>query len=187
MYAVSPGVLETVPDACIDAAKNAIDWLIQQSLMPSNLRDVTFLKKVPSSRAIPELQRQTEKRPNEGTNGVLSPPPKRQTKGTTGAVDADDDRIPATQRVHNLCQSMGLNPPRYELTLADPRVNYVFDGYPDFGDDADSFPEDLGRIFGVAGTNNAKQEIAEKVLVHLREMHQKRAAELQLLSESTGS
>lgn len=155
--------------------------------MPSNLRDVTFLKKSPSSRALPGLQGQPEKRPNEGTNGVLSPPPKRQTKGTAGAVDADDDGQSATKRVRDLCQSMGLNPPGYKLTPTDPRVNYVFDGYPDFGVDADSFPEDLGRITGVAGTNNAKQEIAKKLLVHLREMYQKRAAELQLLSESTGS
>lgn len=187
MYAVSPAVIEAVPDACIDAAKCAIDWLIQQSLMPSNLRDVTFSKKLPSARALPERQGQPAKRPNEGTNGVLSPPPKRQTKGTNGAADADDDSVPATQRVHNLCQSMGLNPPRYELTVADPRANFVFDGYPDFGDDSDSLPEGLGRITGVAGRDNAKQEIAEKLLVHLREMHQKRAAELQLLSESTGS
>lgn len=174
-------------DAKQYAAKYAIDWLIQQSLMPSNLRDVTFLKQVPSARALHDLQGQPEKRPSEGTNGVLSPPPKRQTQGTNGAVDVDDNSLSATQRVHDLCQSMGLKPPRYELTLADPRVNYVFDGYPDFGDDADSFPEDLGRITGVAGRDNAKQEIAEKVLPCLRDMHQNRAAEFQLISESTGS
>lgn len=188
MYAVSPEVMETLPNAPVDAARCAIDWLIKKSLMPSNLRDVAFPKKHLSvARVFPELQSQPEKRPNEGTNGVLSPPPKRKTKGTNGAVDVDDDRLPATQRVQTLCHSMGLKAPRYELTPTDPRVNYIFDGHPDFGDDGDNFPEDLGRVTGVDGKDNAKQQIAERLLAHLRGMHQERMAAFEFVSGSTAS
>lgn len=188
MHAIPSGMIKkTVSDACIDAAKYAIDWLIKQSLMPSNLKDVTFLKNSPATRAIPALQKQPEKRPNEGPNGVLSPPPKRKTNGTTGVVDVDDESLPATQRVQALCHRMGLNAPKYVLNPADPRVNYVFNGYPDFGDDEGSFPEDLGRIEGVSGRDNARQEIAEQVLAHLYGEYQERAADFQLLSESNGS
>lgn len=82
---------------------------------------------------------------------------------------------------------MGLKAPTYVLTPADPRVNYVFNGYPDFGDDEGTFPEDLGRVTGVSGRDSARQEIADLVLAHLRGLHQERAAEFQLLAESIGS
>lgn len=182
MYAVPPGLIETVPDACADAAKCAIDWLVKQSLMPSNMQDVAF-----SKNALPVLQSQPEQRPNEWTNGVLSsPPPKRKTKGTTGAVGVDDNSIPATQRVQTLCHSLGLKAPRYELTPTDPRVNHVFDGRPDFGDDCDGFPEDLGRVTGVAGKDDARQQIAEQLLAYLRGMYRERKAAFELVSGSAG-
>lgn len=125
------------------------------------------------------MQSQSAKRPSEGTNDVLSPPPKRKTKGTNGTVDVEDDNLPATQRVSVLCQSMSLRAPSYRVTPADPRVNYVFNGYPDFGDDEDSFgfPEGLGQITNVCGKDAAKQEIAEKLLPHLLKMYRERTAQ----------
>lgn len=156
--------------------------------MPSNLQDVTFPKThLPPPRPLPVLQSQPAKRPNEDTSGGLTPLPKRKTKGTAGVVYMGDDSLPATQRVQTLCHSMGISAPTYVLTNTDPRVNYIFDGHPDFGDDSDHFPEDLGHITGVPGKDSAKQEIAEILLQHLMKMHQERAAEYEGLTKSTGS
>ncbi|KAL1871349.1 hypothetical protein Daus18300_004715 [Diaporthe australafricana] len=175
-------------DAKQYAAKCAIEWLISQSLMPSNLQDVTFPKShLPPPRPLPVLQSQPAKRPNEDTNGGHTPPPKRMTKGTTGVVAVDDDSLPATQRVQALCHSMGLKAPSYNLTNSDPRVNYIFDGRPDFGDDSDNFPEDLGHVTHVLGKDSAKQEIAEILLKHLMKMHQERRAEYEGFTTSTSS
>ncbi|KAJ0109252.1 rrna-processing protein efg1 [Diaporthe amygdali] len=175
-------------DAKQYAAKCAIDWLITQSLMPSNLQDVTSPKQqLPFPRPLPIQASQSAKRPNDGTNGVLSPPPKRKTKGTNGAVDVDDNSLPATQRVTTLCHSMKLRAPTYRLTNSDPRANYIFDGYPDFGEDSDEFPEDLGKVTGVAGKDGARQEIAELVLEHLLVMHRERTEKYEMLSKVTGS
>lgn len=170
----------------VDAAQCAIDWLDKKFLLPSYLRDEAFPQgSLPAAGPLPILESQPQpiKRPSESTNGVISPPPKRKTKGTNGAVDVEDENLPATQRVQTLCHKLGLNAPRYVLTSADSRVNYLFNGHPDFGDDEDDFPEGLGRVTGVAGKENARQEIAELVLTYLRKLYQERAAQH---AESTG-
>lgn len=167
-------------DNRLDAAKCAIDWLDKKFLLPSYLREEAFPQSSSPAAGplpIPESQPQPIKRPSESTNGVLSPPLKRKTKGTNGTVDVEDEDLPATQRVQALCHRMGLNAPRYDLTPADPRVNYLFNGHPDFGDDEVDFPEGLGRVTRVAGKENARQEIAELVLAHLREVYRERAAQ----------
>lgn len=170
----------------VDAAQCAIDWLDKKFLLPSYLREEAFPQSsLPATGPLPILESQPQpiKRPSESTNGVISPPPKRKTKGTNGSVDVEDESLPATQRVQTLCHKLGLKAPRYDLTSADPRVNYLFNGYPDFGDDEDDFPEGLGRVTGVAGKENARQEIAELVLAHLRKLYRERAAQH---SELTG-
>lgn len=205
-------------DAFIDAAKCAVDWLIKQSLMPSNLEGVTFQKrqfsaarplshlkkqsetqsetqseippeKQPETQPETQPEKQPEKRSNEG-DSVPSPPPKRMAKETntsTGIAEVDDENLPATQRVQALCHSMKLGAPTYILILADPSVDNVFNGHPDFGDDEDSFPEDLGWVEGVTGKENAKKEIAKKLLVHLLDLYQKRVAELESHTGTTSS
>lgn len=189
MYYIPSRVIKPVPDACVDAAKCAIEWLIQQSLMHPNLQDVAVPKVLSPAQALADLQRQPEKRPNEGTNGVLSPPHKRKANGTTGTgiAEVDDENLPATQRVQALCHGMKLGTPTYILILADPSVNNVFDGHPDFGDDEDSFPEDLGRVEGVTGKEKARQEVAKKVFVHLLGMFKERMAERVLHAGTTSS
>jgi hypothetical protein len=174
MYALLPAVLRPVPDALVDAAKCAIDWLDKRSLLSSDLRGFAFPKDT-----LPVLQDQPVKRPSEGSNGVLSPPPKRKTKGTTGIVDVEDDSLPATQRVSMLCQSMSLKAPTYVLTHADPSIPFIYNGHPDFGDDEDSFdlPEGLGQITGVTGKDGAKREMAEQLLPHLLRMYRERTAD----------
>lgn len=138
-----------------------------------------------------QSEKQPEKRSNKGDNGVSSPPAKRVAKETTntstGIAEVDDEHLPATQRVQALCHVMKLGAPTYILILADPSVNNVFDGHPDFGDDEDSFPEDLGRVEGVTGKENAKKEIAKKVLVYLLDLYQKRVAELESHTGTTSS
>ena len=152
--------------------------------MPFNLRFLAF-----PQQPLPEIQNESAKRPSEGTNGVVSPPPKRKAKGTTGPVDVDDDSLPATQRVQALFHGMGLKAPSYVLTPADERVNYIFNGHPDFGDDEDTFgfDEDLGRITRVSGRDNAKQQIAEKLLPRLLEMRQERKEFFESHLRSTGT
>lgn len=164
----------------LDAAQCAIDWLDKKFLLPSYLREEAFPQgSLPAAGPLPILESQPQpiKRPSESTNGVPSPPPKRRTKGTNGTVDIEDENLPATQRVQALCHSMGMKAPRYDLTSADSRVNYLFNGYPDFGDDEHDFPEDLGRVTGIAGRENARQEIAVLVLTYLRNLYRERAAQ----------
>lgn len=194
MYVVPPGVIEPVSNARADAAKCALDWLDKKSLLPFHLGQMVFGQSyVPTAGPFPVLQKQSQqaKRPSEGTNGVLSPPPpppKRRAQEIPGAVDDDDDaNLPATDRVRNLCPKLGLKVPIYRIALTDPNITTVFDGYPDFGDDEGSIPEDLGRVTGITGKANTKQAVSEKVLVYLVDLHHKRAAEMQLVSESTGS
>lgn len=184
MYALPPAVIRPVPNVLLDAAKCAIDWLDKKSLLPSNLRYFAF-----PQGTLPVLQSQPAKLSSEDTNGVLLPPPKRKAKGTTGTVDVNDDSLPATQRVSTLCQSMGLTAPSYKLTHADSSLNYLYDGYPDFGDDEDSFnlPEGLGRITGVCGKDMAKQEMAEQLLPHLLSMYRERMADWESHSVSIHS
>lgn len=192
MYVVPPRVTEHVSNARVDAAKCALDWLDKKSLLPSHLRRMAFHQSnVPTTGPLSVLQNQNQqaKRPSEVTNGVLSPPPpKRKATGTNGVVDDDDAAgLTAIERVKNLCPKLGLRAPIPRATLADPNVTNVFDGYPDFGDDEGSFPEDLGRVTGVTGEANTKLAVSEKVLVYLLDLYQKREAELQLLQESIGS
>lgn len=165
---------EAVPDPDVDAAKCAIQWLDSKSLFPSSLRSLAFPEE-----SLPVLRNQPAKRPSEGSNGVLSPPPKRKTQETTGTADGGGDETPvpkrATESVSTFCQSMGLTAPKYVITRA-PTGNCIFNGYPDFGDDEDSFdfPEGLGRVEGVAGKDNTKLRMAEQLLPYILKMYRER-------------
>jgi hypothetical protein len=176
--------MRPVADALPVAAKCAIDWLDQNSLLPFDTQHFA----TPQG-TLPVLQSQPTKRSSEGTNGTVSPPPKRKAKGTAGVVDVNDESLPATQRVSTLCQRMGLTAPSYKITHSDSSLNHIYDGYADFGDDEDSIglPEGLGRVTGACGKHMAKQMMAEQVLPHILSMYRVRTADYESHSESTRS
>ncbi|KAG8156685.1 hypothetical protein KVR01_013476 [Diaporthe batatas] len=161
-------------DAKQYAAKCAMEWLAKHGLLPPHLR-----LPVAPQETLAVLQSQPPKRPNEGSNGVLSPAPKRKPTGTNFTVDVNDDSPSAAQRVSMLCQSMGLQAPSYKLTPAHEGINFIYNGYVDFGQDEDAFdlPEDVGQIAGVMGKDTARQDMAEQLLPHLLKMYRERCGE----------
>jgi hypothetical protein len=104
--------------------------------------------------------------------------------GAGGAgVDPEDDTLPATQRVMEMCRRLDLLPPTYRLTAAGPTGSGVWDGVPDFGRDSMEVPEGLGIVKGVFGKAKAKEMMAEEVLRWLLEKDEQLERELDELEE----
>ncbi|OIW33925.1 hypothetical protein CONLIGDRAFT_201446 [Coniochaeta ligniaria NRRL 30616] len=127
--------------------------------------------------------------PATGTLAPPSPPARRgvpTSGGGGGAVDARDDSIPATQRVAELCRRLGLQAPSYELVPAAGAAAGagVWDGEADFGRDRWSVPDGTGRVEGVYGKRNAKEGVAERVLVYLLGVEEERERTRRELEES---
>lgn len=80
-----------------------------------------------------------------------------------------------TAQVADLCKALGLGAPRYEVT-ADPERPGYFSGHPVFHSmlEAGHFPHGTGYVENVIGKNNAKEEIAKRVLVVLRRIKHER-------------
>ncbi|POS80127.1 hypothetical protein DHEL01_v201463 [Diaporthe helianthi] len=150
-------------DAKQYAAMCAMAWLAKNDLLPPHLRN-----SVVPQETIPVIQGQPAKRPTEGNGGVLPPPPKRK---------ANDDSLPATQRISMLCHKMGLRPPSYKLTPAHDGTNCIYNGYVDFAEDEDTYdlPEDVGKVTGVMGKDTAKHDMAEQLLPHILKMYRERS------------
>jgi hypothetical protein len=89
----------------------------------------------------------------------------------------------ATKRVEDLCRVMGLAIPQYKVTAspsadaAAPNTSF-FEGHADFGPDAIQVPEGLGQVSNVYGRRNARERIAEEVLVWLVGEEKKRLREV---------
>lgn len=110
---------------------------------------------------------------------------------------------PATKRVEDLCRRMGLAIPQYKITPAvDPSsaglsgspssnstagAQRFFDGYPDFGADSIKVPAGLGCVSNVYLKKNARERVAEEVLLWLvREEHSRIAEADELLAQLEG-
>ncbi|ROW12278.1 hypothetical protein VMCG_00440 [Cytospora schulzeri] len=172
-----PPVFPKKKDAKQYAAKCAIEWLIAQSYMPSNLKDVTFPKGHGTSR--PALSSSFIRGPTEDFNRVTTPPPERPAKGTSGAVDFRDESLPATQRVSALCRELGLPQPKYVLTRSTPGTDRYFNGKPDFGHENSMMPAGLGHVEHMEGVDKTKSAIASLVLEYLLQEHQERQSLLE--------
>jgi len=92
--------------------------------------------------------------------------------------DSEDD-IPATERVAKICQRLDFNIPSYKTRPAESGKSGFYDGHPDFGIDAFSFPNGLGHVKGCSGKKETRQLIAQEVLKYLLTIESKRLAEHQ--------
>lgn len=193
----SPPVFPRKKDAKQYAAKCAVEWLIAQSMMPSNLRDVTFPKaQLPSRLTTSSFSRRlvTTSSDDEDSDedseddsspssppGSPSPAPQRPAGGTSspGAVDLGDESLPATQRVTALCAELGIRAPRYVTNRSASGRDRCFDGYPDFGHDSSSMPKGLGRVEDVEGQEKARLAVAALVLEHLLCQYKERQSQIE--------
>lgn len=168
-----------------DAAKCAVDWLIQHSYMPSNLKDVTFPRGHQPVRFVRPSSSESSAEDSAGEDGgedggggnsgpATPPPPKKARKGPPSAADINDESLPATERVAALCTEMGMQPPVYRLDRSIPGTERYYDGYPDFGLENGSMPDGLGRVRKVEGRERARARIAEAVLGHLLSVYRER-------------
>lgn len=196
----SPPVFPRKKDAKQYAAKCAVEWLIAQSLMPSNLRDVTFPKaQLPSRLTTSSFSRRPittssdedsdgDSENDDSPPGSPSPAPQQPARGgSPGAVDFGDDSLPATQRVTALCAELGMQAPRYVTTRAVSGRDRCFDGYPDFGYDNSRMPKGLGHVKDVEGQEKARLEVAGLVLEHLLCQYRERQSQIEdLLGSGPG-
>ncbi|KAK4157230.1 hypothetical protein C8A00DRAFT_40324 [Chaetomidium leptoderma] len=183
-------------DAKQYAAKCGIEWLMKGGYMPTDGQHVEF----PKGKATANSPQTPKKKPPAPPQGGGGGGPTTTTTVTKGGNDNnnnnDDDEPPATQRVTELCQLMGLVVPQYKITpaaaAADNNNNnhndnnnngsshnaQFFDGQADFGVDAIKVPEDLGRVANVYGKKNARERVAEEVLLWLVQEERRRVAEV---------
>lgn len=81
----------------------------------------------------------------------------------------------ATAQVAELSAALGIGSPRYEVTPDPENPNY-FSAHPVFPSilEAGHFPHGTGHVANVFGKNNAKEEVAKRVLAGLRKIKQQR-------------
>ena len=129
------------------AAKKAIDWLIANKRMPAN-GAVSFPKQdVP---LVTDHTHSTSKNIQNETD----------TNDTFAAI------------VPHMAHKLGLKQPRYVYKKSSLNEPYV-DAYADF-DDPTIAP--VGKVFGVFGKKKARDEVAKKVFVYLKDVEQTRLA-----------
>jgi hypothetical protein len=180
------------------AAKCCIQWLVANGHMTSEGRILTF---PPRTKAKPAAQpKKQQQQPasaiagnhtNGNTTTITITPQKRPhpsssedttNPAATTTTPEEEEDIPATQRVPQLCQQLGIIAPQYRITPAITTATTTsechFDGYPDFGADSVKVPDGLGRVANVYGKKNTRERIAEEVLAWLVAEEQRRGAEL---------
>jgi len=104
---------------------------------------------------------------------------------------SDDKDIPATQRVAKICSLLGIQTPRYHLTPSQPPTDstdgdlpsgWYFDGWVNFGQDGGfRVPWEVieaASVKQVYGKKQAKERMAEKLLMWLMEEQRSRDQEL---------
>lgn len=135
------------------AAKKAVDWLIENNHMPAD-GSVKFPKPSPPPPA-----------PNVKSRPTTPTPRDNSTQPTSYSA-----------RVPEICQRLGFNPPRYDITPALPNTP-LWNGYADFGSDP-RIDGKVGEVKNVFGKKNAKEEVAKIVLLFMQDIERQKMAEL---------
>jgi hypothetical protein len=203
-------------DAKQYAAKSCIQWLMKSKYMPSDGIHVDFprgSKPTPTPASAPKTQTNppkptttttttttatTSRDPvhnadnnNADNNNADNNNADNNNADNDKDKDDDDSMEPATKRVEDLCRVMGLTIPRYKITAsptadaAAPNTDF-FEGHADFGSDAIQVPEGLGQVSNVYGRRNARERIAEEVLVWLVDEEKKRLKEVDEMMAQVG-
>ncbi|EGS20710.1 uncharacterized protein CTHT_0025460 [Thermochaetoides thermophila DSM 1495] len=135
---------------------------------------------------------------NSNSNTAVSSPQVTTTPARKTSPGQDDKDIPATQRVVKLCSLLDIQTPRYHLTPSQPPTDstdddlpsgWYFDGWVDFGQDSGvKIPREVieaASVKQVYGKKQAKERMAEKLLMWLMEEQRSRDQELGALLSGT--
>ncbi|KAH8837299.1 hypothetical protein MCOR27_009010 [Pyricularia oryzae] len=176
-------------DAKQFAARCAVEWLMQQQLMPANGESVVFKK---ARIQTPTVIREAPHRAVEHatTTASASQPPLHQTKTGQPATDpgavaestkdeALGDRSFVSQ-VEQLCTQLGYGRPTYVLRQAEN--TQIFSGWADWRDEM-RVPASVGVVKDVWGKKHAKEKIAEQILSHLEQVQAKRMEKVRAIME----
>ncbi|KAK1826027.1 hypothetical protein QBC39DRAFT_269865 [Podospora conica] len=114
------------------------------------------------------------------TNGVTTTLPPTPTP-TPPEEESGDGEVPATQRVKELCETLGICQPQYVITPSLKHGRDFFDGRINFLADDPYFEDDVGRVYGGYTKKGTRERVAEQVLVALLEIQAKREASYQAI------
>ncbi|KAH6850261.1 hypothetical protein B0I37DRAFT_371183, partial [Chaetomium sp. MPI-CAGE-AT-0009] len=151
-------------DAKQYAARCCIEWLMKGGYMPSDGTSVEF-PKPPRTEMPPPRPRHPPIQDH-----TLRPPPTTTTTNNTSdptVTTSDDPSTPTPSTT--TATAAGTTP-------SNPQF---FDGWADFGADAIKVPEGLGRVSNVYGRRNARERVAEEVLVWLVAEEARRMVEVE--------
>ncbi|KAB5558315.1 hypothetical protein GE09DRAFT_1118745 [Coniochaeta sp. 2T2.1] len=141
------------------AAKICFDWLVSQgrfgSSSSSSSSSVSTSVSVSASPAPPPIP--------DGGGAPLAPPTATLKRKGGASGEEDDDSVPVTQRVVELCRKLGIQAPKYALT----ETGAAWSAEPDFELDAFRFAAGFGRVEGARSKAHAKEMVAEEVLAWL--------------------
>ncbi|KAK0711108.1 hypothetical protein B0H67DRAFT_646513 [Lasiosphaeris hirsuta] len=162
---VAPGFAKK-KDAKKYAARCCAEWLMKVELLSPKgevlrRRKGSSVATPPPSIPATPSKAQAAARPSASASSP-SPP----------ASDDSDNERPAAERVRDLCKHLGIIQPKYHVVstaTSAPGNALFFDGRADFGTDAVTVPETVGRVTACLSRASTKERIAEEVLVYLIE------------------
>ena len=135
------------------AAKQAIDWLIENKHMPDN-GAVKFPKSVP----LPQVKKVR-------TPDVIVPP------------STPKNSVSWASQVPDLCHRLGFHIPTYRLDRPIPSAP-LWDAYADFGGDP-RIDGRVGVVTGIYGQKKAKEESAKEVVSFLKDIERQRTQQFE--------
>lgn len=109
------------------------------------------------------------------TNSTVAPSPSPPVP-TSSEEEMADFEVPATQRVKDLCETLGICQPQYIIVPSPNHGRDFFDGRANFLADDPYFEDGVGRVFGGYTKKGTRERVAEQVLVALLEISAKREA-----------
>ncbi|KAI1353054.1 hypothetical protein F5Y01DRAFT_277653 [Xylaria sp. FL0043] len=165
-------------DAKQYAAKCAVEWLREKGFMPQNGARFPKGFVTPHQQLQSQAQSQQQSPQASGstpTQGQSSPQTKRSpTKPPSSPFD--DSQPSAANQAAELCNAMGLQPPKYDVQ---PTADGFFRGRVDFGPLADLLRFDTSELVlteDVMDKKAAKEMLAEKLLKLLQAEKERRDA-----------
>ncbi|TLS29551.1 hypothetical protein PpBr36_00438 [Pyricularia pennisetigena] len=171
------------------AARCAVEWLMQQQLMPADGESVVFKR---SRIQNPTVFREAPLKVVEdaATAKTASPPPLVQRKigqpaadpgaATESSKDETAKDLSFVTRVEQLCTQLGYGRPIYVLNQAEN--TQIFSGWADWRDEM-RVPASIGVVKDVWGKKHAKEKIAEQILTHLEQVQAKRMEKVRAIME----
>lgn len=209
------GVCQGVPqsfarkkDAKQFAAKSAVQWLMEQKLMPANGKDVAFSRQQGPTTVVPPSPKRQKmsappslptSTPESATYPRIAPAHGFTSSPAQPVETVTEEQKPlsrspplslreeAPRLVAQLCDAHNIRPPSYKVEL-EPGQAEFYSGYALFEDviHPDEIPRQLGHVFNVHGKKLAKEAVAIKVLTELKKLEARRDATYQEVLAAAG-